>query len=455
MRVLLCSTYELGHQPLGLASPASELLAAGHEVRVRDLSLDALDPADVAWADRVAISVPMHTARRLAADVARDLTRRRPDLPIAFYGLYATVATDEARTAGASAFIAGEYEDALVDWVADAGPVETVETGRRRHRIPVRADLAPLDRYARLAIAGEERPAGYVEASRGCRHRCRHCPLPTVYDGRYRIVARDVVVADALAQVERGARHLTFGDPDFLNGPAHAVRVLEAVAAAAPDVTMDVTVKVEHLLAHRDLLGAMADAGVVFVVSAFEHVDDAILEILDKGHTAADMAEAVDLVRAAGMEIRPTWLPFTPWTTRRRLADLVRFIGDHDLWGATDPVQLTIRLLLPDGSLLADHPAMVPHLVGDDPLALGSAWVHPDPGLDELAARLAELADEATGEGLCDRDVLALVVDAIAEATGEVLPSVPDQIEGIGLTESWFCCAEPTSAQVSLLGVDG
>src|SRR6266513_772810 len=89
MRVLLVSTYELGHQPLHVASPAAALRAAGHDVRALDLSVLAYAAALVDWAERVAFSVPMHTAMRLAVAAAERMTAQRPELPICFYGLYA------------------------------------------------------------------------------------------------------------------------------------------------------------------------------------------------------------------------------------------------------------------------------------------------------------------------------------------------------------------------------
>jgi len=94
VRALLLSTYELGHQPLQAAKATSALLAAGHEVRCVDVALDALDADDVDWADRVAFSVPMHTAMRLALRVAEAIRGRRPELPLCFYGLYAPVSPD-------------------------------------------------------------------------------------------------------------------------------------------------------------------------------------------------------------------------------------------------------------------------------------------------------------------------------------------------------------------------
>ena len=81
--------------------------------------------------------------------------------------------------------------------------------------------------------------------------------------------------------------HITFGDPDFFNGPTHALRIVEALHAAHPALTYDVTIKVEHLLQHRDLLPRLRDTGCLFVTSAVESLDDRVLAILDKGHTRA------------------------------------------------------------------------------------------------------------------------------------------------------------------------
>ena len=79
--------------------------------------------------------------------------------------------------------------------------------------------MVPLEKYARLTMPdGRTRTVGYTEASRGCKHLCRHCPIVPVYDGVFRVVDRDVVLEDIRQQVAAGAQHITFGDPDFFNG---------------------------------------------------------------------------------------------------------------------------------------------------------------------------------------------------------------------------------------------
>ncbi len=451
VRILLVSTYELGHQPLHVASPAARLRAGGHEVRALDLAVDDFDESLLADCDGVAISVPMHTAMRLGIDTARRIRNLRPGLPLVFYGLYAA-AGRSSETLVDHAFV-GEYEPALVAWADSLGggprpaPVR-VDLAPMAFLPPAREVLPPLERYARLEIGGERRIAGYVEASHGCRHRCRHCPVPVVYDGRLRTVAVDVVLADVDRQVAAGARHLTFGDPDFLNAPVHALRVLDAVHSAFPELTFDLTVKVSHILA-VDRWADIARRNVLFVVSAFESTDDRSLRLLDKGHTAAEMARAVDVLRSEGIEIRPTWLPFLPWTRISDVRDIFSFLHDHDLFGATDPVQMGLRLLLPAGSLLLDLPEVAERLGPFDPDALSYRWTATDPAVDELQGRLAELAAVGADRGSDPVEILAEQWGTVLEAAGDdpAAATVGPVRPVPRLTESWFCCAEPTETQ--------
>ncbi len=442
MRVLLVSTYELGHQPLHLASPAARLLADGHEVRCLDLSVEEWDADLFVWAEKVAFSVPMHTAMRLAVPAIDRLRQARPDVPVALYGLYAAIGADPA--ARAERRIVGEYEDELSAWVSDAsetsGPV-VVDLGRKRFPIPARHLLPPLDRYAKLEIDGELRLAGYVEASHGCRHRCRHCPIPAVYDGRYRVTGLETVLADVAQLVEMGARHITFGDPDFLNAPRYALDVLTEVSQTFPGLTYDLTVKVEHILGHPEVWEEVAALGVVFVVSAFETTNDRVLGLLDKGHTAADMATAVKILHAVGIAVRPSWLPFTPWTETGDLADIMQFLADHDLAASTDPVQLTIRLLLPEGSILLDLPETQEIIKGYDQSSLSYLWTG-DPVLDELQANLAGIAESSPTPWMALSEMWRAVVGG--EPTFPK-PSLPPP----RLTEAWFCCSEPTTLQLA------
>ncbi|MHB1930882.1 MAG: CUAEP/CCAEP-tail radical SAM (seleno)protein [Acidimicrobiales bacterium] len=456
MRVLVVSTYELGHQPLGAASAAAALLDAGHEVRCVDVAVDVLDPSDVDWAERVALSVPMHTAMRLALRVAETIRARRTGLPLCFFGLYARTGRDLTVTAPADARIAGEYEAGLVAWAAGGDPGAAIQIKRATSRIPAREHLPGLGRYTRFAVAGEERLVGSVAASRGCSHRCRHCPVPVVYDGRVRPVDEDTVLADIDHLVAAGARHISFADPDFLNAPHHSRRVIAGVHRRHPEVTFDTTIKVEHLLRQPDALPELAAAGCAFVVSAFESVNDATLQRLDKGHTAADASRAVIALRSHGVEVRPSWLPFTPWTTVDDLVDMMDFVIAHDLVANVDPVQYSVRLLVPDGSLLLGEPAMTAHLGAYDPTRLGWTWAHPDPDVDGLQRDIAALVEARVGQAPPSTfdEIDALMRSRAGTSRRRPAPgSVSAGPAGhrAHLTEPWFCCAEPTEAQLAPL----
>jgi hypothetical protein len=300
---------------------------------------------------------------------------------------------------------------------------------------------------------GEARLAAAVEASHGCRHRCRHCPIPVVYDGRMRVVGADSVLADVDQLASDGIQHVTFSDPDFLNAPRYSMDLLRNAHDAHPGLTFDVTVKVEHVLAHQSLWPEMAELGVLFVVSAFESTDDETLAILDKNHTAADMSDAVALLRSSGIHVRPTWLPFFPWTSPRHVSGIVDFIDGHRLWAATDPVQLAIRLLIPEGSLLECHPAVVPHLTGYQPESLTWSWEFEDPTTRQLHGELDSIAAAASDCGAEAGETLHRMRETIAEIAEVDMPPMPTSPPTPRLSESWFCCAEPTNRQAASVGL--
>jgi radical SAM superfamily enzyme YgiQ (UPF0313 family) len=464
VRVLLVSTYELGHQPLHVASPAAALRRAGHEARCLDLSVQPWDPDALDWAQAVGFSVPMHTAMRLAMNAARRVRRERPQLPICFYGLYAPVS--QALVVGelAGRAIAGEYEPALVAWasglaspgaLAPAGEQPVIQLQRGNFDLPARELLPSLECYARLAVGGEERLVGYVEASHGCVHRCRHCPVPAVYDGRIRIVQADVVLRDIERLAAMGARHITFGDPDFLNGRRHSLAVVRALHERFPTLTFDCTTKVEHVLEHADVWEEVAASGCLFVVSALESVNDEILARLDKGHTTEQAVLAIELLREHGIETRPSFMPFTPWTTPADVLDILDFVLAHDLVANVDAVQYTIRLLVPEGSLLLEREDLREHLGPYDAERLSYPWCSADPAADRLQGRLSALVEQSMAALEPIGPVFSRVRAAVLDAAGKTRDGVREceavtmgSTEGRPrLTEPWFCCAEPTEHQ--------
>src|SRR5713226_581017 len=124
MNVVLISTYELGRQPFGLASPAAWLRKSGHKVVCLDLARQSLDETAIANAELIALYLPMHTATRLAAQLIPRLRERNPGAHLCCYGLYAPMNAEYLKSLGVSTILGGEFEDALVrlsDRLAGAG----------------------------------------------------------------------------------------------------------------------------------------------------------------------------------------------------------------------------------------------------------------------------------------------------------------------------------------------
>jgi len=409
VQIVLISTYELGRQPFGLGSPAAWLRKRGHAVTCLDLSREPLNEEALREAGLIAFYVPMHTAARLTLELLAPIRRINPKAHLCAYGLYASISADIFGAQGIASLLGGEFEQSLLDLAEHLSglsalpqihPLDSnVSLARLRFQVPDRSGLPPLRQYAHLVLpTGEHRVVGYTEASRGCKHLCRHCPIVPVYEGVFRIVDREVVLADVRQQVAMGARHITFGDPDFFNGVGHAIPLVEALHREFPELTYDVTIKVEHLLQNAELLETLRATGCLIIVSAVESIDDAVLEKLDKNHTRADFFQVVEECRRAGPTLQPTFVPFTPWTTFEQLLDLFEQLHRLDLVEAVAPIQLAIRLLIPAGSRLLELEE-VRRMVGPfDAGALVYPWKNPDPAVDQLCEELQEIV--ATSEQL-------------------------------------------------------
>ena len=490
--ILLISCYELGHQPFSLASPAARLKSEGYNVSVVDAAIEPVPEDIVRRAGFIGISVPMHTAMRVGMDLSRRIRNLNPGAHLCFYGLYAALNAEYLLSHGADSVIGGEFEQPLCDLVgrlcavespapasnsesagdaavggdaasagggaesagdaaagASAGSVPAAPyLSRQAWLVPDRDTLPGLKRYAQLDNGIELLPAGYTETTRGCLHTCLHCPITPVYNGRFFAVPADVVLADVDQQVRMGAGHITFGDPDFLNGPTHVLRILRRMRDAHPGLSFDFTTKIEHILRHPSFFPEARDLGGVFVVSAVESVSDLVLERLRKGHTRDDVVRALAVVRDADLPMRPSLVAFTPWTTLDDYLYLLDFVEVHDLVDHIDPVQYTIRLLVPPGSALLAEPDTRSWIGDLDEAGFTFTWRHADARMDQLHQRVSRLVEEADASGE-ERDNCRVFhrirclaadmagVEAPAEQPFHDIPLKRRRVPR--LTEAWFC----------------
>jgi hypothetical protein len=461
----------MGRQPFGLASPAAFLEEAGFDVACLDLSIQKLDRDAVERAALVAFYLPMHTAARIALNVLDKVVVWNPDAHVCSYGLYALASAKVMQQRGACTILGGEFEEGLVrlaqhictpvqaspdnvDQTLEYQPetnieekrqVEpTISLKRQRFRTPSRINLPALAEYAHLTTSnGTRRTVGYTETTRGCKHLCRHCPVVPIYGGQFRVIQPEVVLADIEQQVVAGAEHITFGDPDFLNGPKHAAKIVTTLHKRYPYLTYDVTVKVEHLLAYPALLLTLRETGCVFVTSAIESVDNRVLEILDKGHTRDDFFEVVQLFREADLALQPTFVAFTPWTTLDSYADLLSTLIELNMIDNVPSIQLAIRLLIPTGSCLLEVPE-VNRLIGEfEPRSLGYPWRHSDSRVDELQREIQTTIEHASA-GTDRLEIFAQICELLGPRLEQPAPLPPvttirPRVTIPYLSEPWYC----------------
>ena len=455
--VVLISTYELGRQPFGLASPAAWLKAAGADVSLQDLAICELDPEPLRDARLVGFYVPMHTATRLTQQALARVKQVNKSAHICFFGLYALMNEDHLRRLGADTVLGGEFEKDLVDvyrQVVEKQPPpsnETDTTGllvRLRFKTPDRSGLPDLDQYAHFQVRSDvSRVVGYTEASRGCKHLCRHCPVVPVYNGRFITVQPDIVLEDIRRQVAVGAEHITFGDPDFFNGPMHSLRIVRHMHEEFPELSYDVTIKIEHLRKYSNLISDLKDTGCALVTSAIESFDDEILEKFDKRHTKEDLEVALDTLASVDLPLNPTFVTFTPWTTLDGYGEFLRTLADLDLVDHVSPVQYAIRLLIPAGSKLLELSEVTDLVMEFDEQRLYFPWKHRDQAVDRLFEQVARIVGTAIKANRGRREIFKEVWGASqtaqhGDAVGMVEPPL-DEVRPLAavpyLTEPWYC----------------
>jgi radical SAM superfamily enzyme YgiQ (UPF0313 family) len=428
-----------------------------------DLSVEALPKGALREALFVGISVPMHTALRLGVQVAGRVRQINPSAHIAFLGHYAQLNSeyllkpdkDQSNIPLADSVLSGEYEKHLVALVKKTlpngsnGPVLekslAAQNGqpyieRLKFPLPDRFGLPRLSNYSRFEENGLSKIAGYTEASRGCLHTCRHCPVVPIYDGRIFVVQPEAVLADIRQQVKAGAEHITFGDPDFLNGPSHSIRIAKALNDEFPKLSFDFTAKVDHIIEKEREIRELKRVGAAFVISAFESTSDRVLSLLKKGHTRSDLAKVLSILNNIDLPVQPTWVPFTPWTTMEEYLEMLSWVRANGLIANIPPVQYSIRLLVPPNSALIKNNETKKWFGPLKPEEFVHEWVHADRRMDQLQLSTAIIAEMAGGsylQGFLEIEKEAYKV--AGKSKPKFKPVVTPRIKPPRLTEDWFC----------------
>ncbi|MBT5875143.1 MAG: radical SAM protein [Candidatus Latescibacteria bacterium] len=456
--ILLVSCYESGHQPFNLASPLGFLKSEGFPAVGIDAAAEKIPSHRIKTAKFIGISVPMHTAMCIGVEIAFRIKKLNPQVHLCFYGLYAVLNADYLLSHLADSVIGGEFETPLVRLITALDDNKKVPPDVRTSTTVVepflermtfsesdRRGLPELSEYAQFDNGDATVTSGYTETTRGCLHTCLHCPITPVYAGRFFVVPNPIVSADVRKQIASGAKHITFGDPDFLNGPGHSLGIARELHTEYPHVTFDITTKIEHILEFPEIFPELQSLGCAFVVSAVESVSKLVLRRLKKGHTANDIVAGLEILNAAGIPMRPSLVAFTPWTTQQDYTDMLTFVEHYDLIDHIDPVQYTIRLLVPPGSALLKETETAEWIGPLDQEAFQYRWTHPDSLMDELQVQLNELVSKAAGVGEDPLSTFNAIKARLKATTGQEtgvdlsLMKKRQRRRIPRLTESWFC----------------
>ena len=437
MQTILVSTYDLGHQP----QIGAELAAICENLAVVDLTRDA-NNVDLSGAERVIITAPMFTGSIAAREFIESHQDDLVGIPVVLAGLYASVleeALDPDLRERLTLHALNRFRPSDLLGSLEGGDVAP-PTAKREYRTN-RRSLLPLTSYRKVLARGVEVTSGYVEASVGCRHRCLHCPVAAVWGGRIAVNDRDGVLADIEEQYRLGARHISFGDPDFFNAPRHTIPIIEEAHRRFEELTFDITVKVSELVKHEAWLDTLAESGLAFVISAVESLSPMVLEHLGKGHTPEEVFRARDILFARNIGMHPTFVPFTPWTTREDILDILDFVWTSHLEDVVEPVQYSIELLIPPNSLIdRSQEGFLDYDTG----IMGYPFSYRDPSLLPLQQHIASLASECGGGGYAEIfEKIYSISEAELGRTKRVARPDRRAPDPVIVTEPWFCCAAP------------
>ena len=437
MKILLLSFYDLGKQPKIISELYKKLDNGSNQIDIVDYSIEeknlTLDNYDV-----LGIYASMHTASVLAEQYLRD--RKLPNKLFVF-GLYANVFSEMFSIfQSIHSFDSDELESLL--------EVQLNPNYSFKHSVPDRTILPSITDYSHIVDGSNNLIAGSVETTYGCKHECTHCPVPIEFKGMFKTFGTEKIITDVTNQVEEGAKHISFNDPDFFNGPKHALKILQLLNEKHPSITYDSTIKVEHILKYPDYFQELKNLNMLFVISAFETTNDHVLNILQKNHSFNDLNKAVELSLENKIDIRPTWMPFSPWTEQNDLISIIKLIENYKLRETVDPIQLTIKLLVPKNSLILKRPEMKEYLLDYDPSSFSYAWKYKFPNIDNIQNELFTYVLQHESEN--EYAQYLGLVDILESHTNETLLNSEKYSQRIvpKLSETWFCCAEPNKIQL-------
>lgn len=412
-RIAVVSAFEARLQPILAAGAAGALRAAGAEVTAWDA--DAF-PGEFPGGDfdLVLISIPSFEGIEPGAQLAVRF-KAAGVLRVLAFGQYAwlnaaalAAVTDgvladepEGMTGWLLAYASGQATAAQPAGIITGDSVRSKPKGRtpRGWQLPARDLFEPITSYpehdTKFGLLGN------IEATRGCHHRCSYCAVYAAYGIAAIPVDPAMVTGDAAQLAAQGARHFAFVDAEFFNTRRHALNAMQAVAAELGPVTFELTTRFDHIMEFEAEINQMTRLGLRVITSALEFPSEKVLRVFDKGIDVPGIKKAIRVAKNAGIELRPTFITFTPWVTLEEIHGLDDFMEETGITDWVDHTARQTRLLLFKGSPLLGTPWLDGIELTDRGFYYD--WKHPDPAVDELWAHRRQEAVEVGATRCCVR----------------------------------------------------
>lgn len=421
MEALLVSNFEGGYQPMTVATALTALVNAGIEVSVLDTYVDGIQEDKLRNKELIAISIPLFDSVQAAIELTQIIRRVNPSAHVTYFGQHATINANRLAGKYSDSCVCGEWEIPLVNLAKylsgdEDCQLEGIMTGhdvaqgkyiptymsRNHFNVPTRHLLPSLYKYPQKQInklLGSEQVVGSTEIARGCHHKCLYCSVYAAYEGKVLVIPESVILQDVQNLVEEGMTHLSFVDADFFNVKHLGAKILRKLHTSYPQLTYDLTTRIDHILENKEELLEMKELGVRFITSALEFPSELVLDEVGKNISISDIEEAVKVLREIGILLNPTFIMFNPWTRIDELSTFRTFVEENQLDSIIDPIQYETRLYLYKGSPLLRQAsiqrlALTEHEFHYD-------WKHPDPEMDELFQEIVTVPEEGIFKRCC------------------------------------------------------
>lgn len=169
----------------------------------------------------------------------------------------------------------------------------------------------------------------------GCPHACSFCNQRTITGKAVQPVPDDVTKAVGVA-LKSGSLHGKDAEIAFFGGSFTAVNraymrsLLEAAAPYVRDGTVSgIRISTRPDAVGEEILGLLKEYGVTTIELGAQSMDDAVLSLNRRGHTAKQVEDAAERIRAHGFSLGLQMMTGLPgdseagaWETARRLAEL-------------------------------------------------------------------------------------------------------------------------------------